>query len=104
MVRGYGPAVARHSSRHPVAGGGTGGLGPESAALLTAVADGLVVRAPDDRSIMGRWVLDDQPLGTNQVRSLVRRGLIDAGLGMQAARITEDGQRALRQWADRSVG
>lgn len=72
-------------------------FGPGHVPLLSAIAEGLVTRAPG--GLMAPYVFDGELIGTNQVRALVKLELVDAPL-LGPPRLTPDGWRALREGPD----
>jgi hypothetical protein len=71
-------------------------VGPGHIPLLTAIYRGRVTRSVTD-GISAHYWLDDQPLGTNQVRALAKLGLVDVPM-VGAPSVTADGHRVLREW------
>lgn len=65
--------------------------------MLSAVAEGLITRKPGWSS---SYVLDGEPIGTNQVRALASMGLVDAPFSGPPS-ITEDGMAALAELSAR---
>jgi hypothetical protein len=75
------------------------GIGPGHIPFLTAIGEGRVTH--NGRIIGSCYYLDGEPIGTWQVRSLVRRALVETRDG--AARLTPDGERALADWESRYI-
>jgi hypothetical protein len=83
-----------------MSGYGWGYVGPGTIPLLEAVAEGRVTRG-GSLSFWAPYLLDGQPVGNSDIRSLARKDLIHAPMS-GPPRITADGAHVLRDWDEQA--